>query len=57
MDENKRNTDSIIEFLKSIGGPITRERYLGMAYPNGVPDDWGAELEMELPEELRDFDE
>ena len=47
-------TDDIIEFMLKHDIPITRERYLGIAYPNGLPEDYGFELEAELPEELQD---
>jgi hypothetical protein len=48
MPEN----DPLIDWMKSKNIPVTRESYLGLAYPDGVPE-WGAELEEQLPEELR----
>jgi|TARA_R100001463_G_scaffold142_4_gene734 hypothetical protein len=47
------NDDPIIEALKKYGLEINRQNYLDFAYPDGVPEDFGAELEMELPEQLR----
>ena len=52
----QRGTDPIVEFLKTIGEPVTRDAYLGMAYPNGLPDPWTMELEVNLPEDLQDYD-
>jgi len=34
--------------------PVTRENYLGLAYPDGLPEDWGVEFEAGLPEEIRE---
>ena len=45
--------DPILEALKTLGLPVTRENYLELAYPDGVPED-SAELEASLPEELRE---
>jgi hypothetical protein len=33
--------------------PVTRENYIEMAYPEGLPEEWAAELEADLPEALR----
>ena len=49
--------DPIVEWLQKNGYPVTRENYLDVAYPNGLPEDYGHELESELPEWLQDFDE
>ena len=51
----QRGTDSIVEFLKTIGEPVTRDAYLGVAYPNGLPDPWTMELEVNLPVDLQDY--
>ena len=43
-------------YLRKLGGPITRRRYLEHAFmdPKVKPeDDLGAEVEMDLPEEVR----
>ena len=45
--------DPLIELLKELGQPVTRENYLAWAYPDGIPNPWTAELEAELPEELQ----
>lgn len=45
--------DPIVEYLEEIGVPVTRENYLNFAYPDGLPEDYGAELEAELPPELQ----
>jgi hypothetical protein len=43
----------VLNLLKKFSLPVTRENYLGLAYPEGLPEQWGAENEMELPQELR----
>lgn len=48
------NSDLIVDYLQKIGLPVTRENYLAFAYPEGLPEDYGAENEEELPEELRE---
>ena len=31
--------DFVVELLQQAGMPLTRENYLGLAYPEGVPED------------------
>ena len=45
--------DPVVQTLMHLRIPITRENYLELAYPEGMPDEWTAELEAELPEELQ----
>jgi hypothetical protein len=45
--------DPLVNWLRKNGFPVTRENYLEMAYPTGLPEPWGAELEAQLPPELR----
>jgi hypothetical protein len=49
-------SDTVLEVMKQEGIPLTRENYLAMAYPTpeDVPE-WSAELEAELPRELREI--
>jgi len=47
------DVDCVLAALLRRGGPITRDRYLALACPDNLPDDWGAELEGELPCPLR----
>ena len=46
-------SDATLEFMKRKGMPLTREKYLEQAYPEGTPDPWTAELEAELPEQFQ----
>jgi hypothetical protein len=39
--------------MKSRGIPLTRENYLALADPEADPNDYPAEMEAELPRELR----
>lgn len=45
--------DPIVKWLEEAGRPLTRENYLAMAYPEGVPGDWGSELEASLPPSIQ----
>jgi hypothetical protein len=36
--------------------PVTRENCLVLAYPGGPPEPWPAELEVELPVELQQWE-
>ena len=42
--------DYVLELLKKFDLPVTRENYLGLAYPDGVPQDLE---ETSLPKEIR----
>ena len=48
----KAGQDPIIEALKVINLPITRQNYLELSYPDGIPES-SAEFEESLPEEIR----
>ena len=43
-------TDYVLELLKQFGLPLTRENYLGLAYPEGLPKDFD---ETTLPHQIR----
>jgi hypothetical protein len=45
--------DHVLDLLRQFNLPLTRDNYLGLAYPEGLPEDWGAEGEAGLPEEIR----
>jgi hypothetical protein len=47
-------SDHLLEWMKEKGLPITREKYLGLAYGQELPDPWTPEHEAELPEELQE---
>ena len=47
-------SDHVLNLLKQLDLPLTRENYLGLAYPEGLPNNWGAEGEAGLPEEIRE---
>ncbi len=49
--------DVVLHLLKRYGIPVTRENYLDLAYPEGLPSPWGAELEAQLPKELQEAPE
>jgi len=45
--------DHVLNLLKQFNMPVTRENYLNLAYPDGLPANWGAEGEASLPAEIR----
>ena len=47
---NLQEEDFVVELLRQAGMPVTRENYLGLAYPEGVPEDLD---ETSLPAELQ----
>ena len=48
-----RQFDAVLDHLMSRGIPVTRERYLELNFPDGVPDPMPGELEAGLPWPLR----
>ena len=48
----KAGQDPIIEALKALNLLLTRQNYLDLSYPDGMPES-SAELEASLPEEIR----
>ena len=48
--QSGNQVDFVLEGLKKYGIPVTRENYLGLAYPDGVPEDLD---ESSLPPEIR----
>ena len=47
---NGSGPDYALNLLKQFNLPVTRENYLGLAYPEGVPQDLE---ESSLPQEIR----
>jgi len=47
---NGSELDYVLNLLKQFNLPVTRENYLGLAYPEGVPADLD---ESSLPPEIR----
>jgi hypothetical protein len=45
--------DHVLDLLRKFNLPLTRENYLTLAYPEGLPQFWGAEGEASLPKEIR----
>jgi hypothetical protein len=46
-------TDNLVTWMEKNNIPLTRERYLNLAYPEGEPDEWSAEQESMLPTEIQ----
>ncbi len=46
-------SDPIVDSLRNSGIPVTRENWLGFNYPDGMPEEWTAEHEAQLPKPLR----
>lgn len=45
--------DNITVWLKQHGHEVTRENWLAVAYPLGLPEPWTDELEEQLPPDLQ----
>ena len=54
MRQNGNSEDFIIEAMKRDGIEVNRQNYLDFIFPDGIPEDYGAELEAEMPEQLRE---
>ena len=50
IPESGSEQDFVVELLQEVGLPLTRENYLGLAYPEGAPEDLD---ESSLPPEIR----
>jgi len=53
--ENQAKSDVVLGWMIQLGIPVTRKNYLQIAYPEGMPKEWDAELESMLPPCLQDF--
>jgi len=51
--QSGKEPDYVLDLLKQFQIPLTRENYLGLAYPEGLPETWGAENEIQLPKEIQ----
>lgn len=51
--KNPLGSDTILAYLQKVGLPVTRENYLAINYPGGLPEPWTQDLENELPLELQ----
>lgn len=45
--------DPVLQHLENLHIPLTRENYLEVAYPMGLPESWSQEDEASLPHEIR----
>jgi hypothetical protein len=48
-----RRVEMVLEHMKKLGVPLTRENYLFWAYLGAPPEELGPEEEAELPEEFQ----
>jgi hypothetical protein len=52
-DEEYDCSDPLVQWMRARGIVVTREAYLGLAYPDNLPEEWTAELEAGLPRFLQ----
>ncbi len=57
MWDGPDSLDPIGEYMVMTEMPLTRETYLSLAYPDGFPENWGADDEAKLPEMFRELDQ
>jgi hypothetical protein len=50
-------TDPVISWMEANDVAVTRDNYIALNWGRDVPDPWTAEDEMELPEQLQDWDQ
>jgi len=53
MTRDDAEARPLVDWMRSHNIPVTRESYLRLAYPEGLPVPWTIEHEMELPDELQ----
>jgi hypothetical protein len=53
--ENQAKSDVVVGWMMRLGIPVTRKNYLGLNYPEGLTEEWTAELESMLPPCVQDF--
>ena len=51
--EKTEQPDPVLQHLENLHLPLTRENYLEVAYPMGLPEGWSQEDEASLPHEIR----
>jgi hypothetical protein len=51
---SEMDDDGIVQTLRRAGVPVTRENYIKSNWAGIMPEEWTAEDEAELPEELQD---
>ena len=51
--EDKKTFEEAKKFFASRGIPMNRKNYIDYLYIGVVPEEWGWELEADLPEELQ----
>ena len=52
--KSQAGSDPVLEYMLAKKLPLTREHYLALNYPDGVPNPMPGELEMEIPQQLRE---
>jgi len=52
--KSQAGSDPVLARMLARGIPLTRKVYLDMAWGNDLPEELGAEHEMQIPEFLRD---
>ena len=60
MEDNEtmnETTDAVIELLNSVGAEVTRENYIELNWMGNPPEEWTVEDELQLPEELQDWEQ
>lgn len=45
-------SDHVLDYMKALGLPLTRENYLALNFPEGAPDPLPQELEQLMPRDL-----
>lgn len=51
--DQEEEHDLLLDWMRLKKIVVTREKYLSLAYPDGLPAEWTAELEAQLPRSLQ----
>ncbi len=49
QNQDGPDSDPLLGLMSHLNMPMTRDNYLELAYPEGLPEPFGPELEAELP--------
>ena len=51
------DADPVVTWMKANDVAVTRDNYVALNWGHDAPDPWTSEDEMELPEQLQDWDQ
>lgn len=52
---SQAGSNATLAYMRKMNLPLTRETWMDLSYPDGLPEPWTAELEAEVPEQFQDW--